>query len=256
MDEQKGETVMQRLVGRRIAITGGASGIGRATAERFAREGAAVAVLDRDAVQAQTAAESIGARWFAADVSDAAEVGSAVAAAAGALGGLDGLVNAAGIFFDRGLMETEPEIWHQTIAVNLTGTFLCVQAAVPFLRQAAHATIVNIGSGVGLLPTGGGSTAYVASKGGVIAMTRALAAELAPSIRVNVVCPGAVETPMTEGTLRDAAGSVVPAIVSRYALARPAAPDEIAAGILFLTSHESSFVTGISLAVDGGRTFH
>ena len=115
---------MQRLAGRRIAITGGASGIGRATAERFAREGAAVAVLDRDAVQAQTAAESIGARWFAADVSDAVEIGSAVAAAAGALGGLDGLVNAAGIFFDRGLMETAPEIWHQTIAVNLTGTFL------------------------------------------------------------------------------------------------------------------------------------
>jgi NAD(P)-dependent dehydrogenase (short-subunit alcohol dehydrogenase family) len=107
-----------------------------------------------------------------------------------------------------------------------------------------------------LLPTGSGGAAYVASKGGVIALTRALAAELAPSIRVNVVCPGAVETPMTEGTLRDANGSVVPAIVGRYALGRPAAPDEIASGILFLTSHESSFVTGISLAVDGGRTFH
>jgi NAD(P)-dependent dehydrogenase (short-subunit alcohol dehydrogenase family) len=141
-----------------------------------------------------------------------------------------------------------------------------VQAAIPFLRSAGqptagqstagHSTIVNIGSGVGLLPTGGGSTAYVASKGGVIALTRALAAELAPAIRVNVVCPGAVETPMTEGTLRDTTGSIVPAIASRYALGRPAAPEEIAAGILFLTSHESSFVTGITLAVDGGRTFH
>ena len=240
---------MPRLAGRRIVITGGASGIGRATAELFASEGAAVAVLDRDAAQAQTAAQSIGARSFAVDVSDAVEAGRAIASAASALGGLDGLVNAAGVFFNRGLMETDPDIWHQTIAVNLTGTFLCVQAAVPFLRQAPHATIVNVGSGVGLLPTGGGSTADVASKGGVIAMTRALAAELAPSIRVNV-------TPMTEGTLRDAAGSVVPAIVSRYALGRPAAPDEIAAGILFLTSYESSFVTGISLAVDGGRTFH
>jgi NAD(P)-dependent dehydrogenase (short-subunit alcohol dehydrogenase family) len=79
---------------------------------------------------------------------------------------------------------------------------------------------------------------------------------LAPGIRVNAVCPGAVETPMTAGTLRDASGSVIPAIVDRYALGRPASPDEIAAGILFLTSHESSFVTGISLAVDGGRTFH
>jgi NAD(P)-dependent dehydrogenase (short-subunit alcohol dehydrogenase family) len=83
-----------------------------------------------------------------------------------ALGGLDGLVNAAGVFFNKGLMETGPDIWNQTIAVNLTGTFLCVQAAVPYLLRVERATIVNIASGVGLLPTGGGSTAYVASKGG------------------------------------------------------------------------------------------
>jgi NAD(P)-dependent dehydrogenase (short-subunit alcohol dehydrogenase family) len=247
---------MPRLAGRKIVITGGASGIGRATAELFANEGAMVAVLDRDAAPVEAVAQSLGGLSYAVDVSDAAETGRVIAAAANSLGGLDGLVNAAGVFINRGLMDTGPEVWSQTIAVNLTGTFLCVQAAVPFLRQAPHATIVNIGSGVGLLPTGGGSTAYVASKGGVIAMTRALAAELAPSIRVNVVCPGAVETPMTEGTLRDAAGSVVPAIVGRYALGRPASPGEIAAGILFLSSHESSFVTGISLAVDGGRTFH
>jgi NAD(P)-dependent dehydrogenase (short-subunit alcohol dehydrogenase family) len=247
---------MPRLAGRKIIITGGASGIGRSTAELFSREGATVVVLDRDAAQAEAVARSVGGTAFAVDVSDGAAVARAVAAAAGALGGLDGLVNAAGVFINGGLMETGPEIWHRTIAVNLTGTFLCVQAAVPFLRQAEHSTIVNIGSGVGLLPTGGGGTAYVASKGGVIALTRSLAAELAPSIRVNVVCPGAVETPMTDGTLRDADGSVVPAIVGRYALGRPAAPEEIAAGILFLTSHESSFVTGISLAVDGGRTFH
>ena len=247
---------MPRLAGRMIIITGGASGIGRSTAELFSREGAILAVLDRDAAQAEAVARSVGGSAFTVDVSDDAQVARAVAAAAGALGGLDGLVNAAGVFINRGLMETGPEVWHRTIAVNLTGTFLCVQAAVPFLRQAERSTIVNTGSGVGLLPTGGGGTAYVASKGGVIALTRGLAAELAPSIRVNVVCPGAVETPMTEGTLRDTAGSVVPAIVGRYALGRPAAPEEIAAGILFLTSHESSFVTGISLAVDGGRTFH
>ena len=247
---------MPRLAGRRILITGGGSGIGRASSELFAREGAKVAVLDRDATHADSVARAIGGCSFSADVSDAAAVAQAIAAAVRELGGLDGLVNAAGVFINRGLMETGPEVWHQTIAVNLTGTFLCVQAAVPFLRQAERATIVNLGSGVGLLPTGPGSTAYVASKGGVIALTRALAAELAPAIRVNVVCPGAVETPMTAGTLRDAAGAIVPAIVSRYALARPAAPEEIAAGNLFLTSHESSFVTGISLAVDGGRTFH
>jgi NAD(P)-dependent dehydrogenase (short-subunit alcohol dehydrogenase family) len=241
---------MPRLENRKILITGGASGIGRATCELFVREGAAVAVLDRDVSRVA------GAHAIAADVSDAASVARAMQQAAQALGGLDGLVNAAGVFINRALMETTPDVWNATIAVNLTGTFLCVQAAVPFLRQAERATIVNIASGVGLLPTGGGSTAYVASKGGVIAMTRALAAELAPGIRVNAVCPGAVETPMTDGTLRDSAGAVIPAIVNRYALGRPAAPDEIAAGILFLTAHESSFVTGVNLAVDGGRTYH
>lgn len=241
---------MPRLENRKILITGGASGIGRATSDLFVREGAAVAVLDRDT------ARVAGAHAIAADVSDAASVARAMQEAARTLGGLDGLVNAAGVFINRGLMETTTDEWNMTIAVNLTGTFLCVQAAVPFLRQAERATIVNIASGVGLLPTGGGSTAYVASKGGVIAMTRTLAAELAPAIRVNAVCPGAVETPMTDGTLRDAAGAVIPAIVNRYALGRPAAPEEIAAGILFLTAHESSFVTGISLAVDGGRTYH
>ena len=241
---------MSRLTGRNILVTGGASGIGRATCELFTREGAAVAVLDRDVSRVS------GMRAIAADVSDAASVSRAMQEAAQALGGLDGLVNAAGVFINRGLMDTTPDVWNTTIAVNLTGTFLCVQAAVPFLRQAKRATIVNIASGVGLLPTGGGSTAYVASKGGVIAMTRTMAAELAPNIRVNCVCPGAVETPMTEGTIRDAGGAVVPAIINRYALGRAAAPEEIAAGILFLMAHESSFVTGINLAVDGGRTFH
>jgi NAD(P)-dependent dehydrogenase (short-subunit alcohol dehydrogenase family) len=241
---------MPRLTARKILITGGASGIGRATCALFVQEGASVVVLDRNT------ADVADVRGIAADVSDAASVTRAMQEAAQAMGGLDGLVNAAGVFINKDLMGTDAQTWNTTIAVNLTGTFLCVQAAVPLLRQAAQATIVNLASGVGLLPTGGGSTAYVASKGGVIAMTRALAAELAPGIRVNAVCPGAVETPMTDGTLRDASGAIIPAIVNRYALGRPASPEEIAAAILFLTSHESSFVTGVSLAVDGGRTFH
>jgi NAD(P)-dependent dehydrogenase (short-subunit alcohol dehydrogenase family) len=241
---------MPRLTGRKILITGGASGIGRATCALFVQEGASVVVLDRNT------ADVADVRAIAADVSDAGSVARAMQEAAQMMGGLDGLVNAAGVFINKDLMETDAQTWNTTIAVNLTGTFLCVQAAVPLLRQAAKATIVNLASGVGLLPTGGGSTAYVASKGGVIAMTRALAAELAPGIRVNAVCPGAVETPMTDGTLRDAAGAIIPAIVNRYALGRPASPEEIAAAILFLISRESSFVTGVNLAVDGGRTFH
>jgi NAD(P)-dependent dehydrogenase (short-subunit alcohol dehydrogenase family) len=106
------------------------------------------------------------------------------------------------------------------------------------------------------MPTGPGSIAYVASKGGVIAMSKSMAAELAPDIRVNVVCPGLVDTAMTAPFLRDTSGAVRPELAQRYTMRRPASPDEIAAAILFLTSAESSFVTGIAMPVDGGRTFH
>jgi NAD(P)-dependent dehydrogenase (short-subunit alcohol dehydrogenase family) len=241
---------MPRLTGRHILITGGASGIGLATARLFRQEGADVAVLD------QTAGAWDGI-FAQVDVADAASVQHAVGSAVGALGGLDGVVNAAGIFSTAGLAETTAEQFTRTLAVNLLGTLLVVQAAAPILLQAGvPATIVNIGSGVGITPTGPGSTAYVASKGGVIAMTKALAMELAPTVRVNVVCPGAVDTPMTQSFLRNASGSVDPAIANRYALRRAASPEEIAAGILFLTAGESSFVTGVTLPVDGGRTFH
>jgi NAD(P)-dependent dehydrogenase (short-subunit alcohol dehydrogenase family) len=246
---------MARLDGRKILITGGASGIGRATAVLFAREGAAVAVLDRAPGPGGSVPD--GSIFVAVDVADPDSVRQAVDAAAVALGGLDGVVNAAGIFSAAGLADTTPALFNQTLAVNLTGTFLVVQAAAPKLLAASSgATIVNIGSGVGITPTGPGSTAYVASKGGVIAMTKALAMELAPTVRVNVVCPGAVDTPMTQSFLRNAAGEVDPAMATRYALRRPAVPEEIAAAILFLTSFEASFVTGIVLPVDGGRTFH
>ncbi len=241
---------MARLAGRKILITGGASGIGKATAALFRQEGAAVAVLDR-AGSAQD-----GKMFVPVDVADAASVQQAVRAAEAALGGLDGVVNAAGIFSAAGLTDTTADLFSQTLAVNLLGTFLVVQAAAPILLAGGAGTIVNIGSGVGITPTGPGSTAYVASKGGVIAMTKALAMELAPTVRVNVVCPGAVETPMTQGFLRNAAGEVDPALAARYALRRPATADELAAAILFLTSAESSFVTGVTLPVDGGRTFH
>jgi len=241
-----------RLQGRRIAITGGASGIGRATAALFTAHGAKVAGLDRT-IPAPAAG---GPLAFACDVSSESDVATAIAQAAEALGGLDGLVNAAGIFHPNTLEDTPLPVWQSVMAVNLTGTYLMCRAALPFLRAARKGTIVNIASGVGLLPAGPGSAAYVVSKGGVIALTKVLALETAPHIRVNAICPGAVETPMTEGTLRDESGAVRPAIVRRYALQRPSSPDELAQAILFLTSTDSSSVTGISLAVDGGRTFH
>ena len=247
---------MARLNGRHVLVTGGASGIGRATAALFAKEGASVAVLDRSAEAAVQVAREIGGHALAVEVADPASVQAAVSAAAASLGGLDGVVNAAGILCSTGVADTSPEDFARTLAVNLTGTFLVVQAALPHLRRAPGATVVNIGSGVGLVPSGPGSTAYVASKGGVIAMTKAMALELAPDIRVNVICPGLVETGMTAPFLRDASGAVQPELAARYALRRPATADEIAAAILFLSSAEASFVTGIAMPVDGGRTFH
>jgi NAD(P)-dependent dehydrogenase (short-subunit alcohol dehydrogenase family) len=247
---------MTRLAGRRILITGGASGIGRATAVLCAREGAAVAVLDRSADAANEVAAGIGGTAFVVDVADPASVNAAVEQAAAAMGGLDGVVNAAGIFSSEGLTDTSPELFNRIMTVNVTGTFLVIHAAERFLRAAAGATVVNIGSGVGLKPTGPGSTAYVASKGGVIAMTRVLAMELAPKIRVNVVCPGMVDTAMTESFIRNNQGEIRPESAGLYALGRAATAEELANAILFLTSDESSFVTGIALPVDGGRTYH
>ena len=159
---------MARLAGRRIIITGGASGIGRATARLFRREGAAVAILDRSDNAAKVVADEIGAVAIACDVSELASVSAAVNKAAEAMGGLDGVINAAGILAETGIADTTAEVFSRTVAVNLTGTFLVIQAAAPLIQKAGRGTIVNIASGVGLMPTGPGSVAYVASKGGVI----------------------------------------------------------------------------------------
>jgi NAD(P)-dependent dehydrogenase (short-subunit alcohol dehydrogenase family) len=160
-------------------------------------------------------------------------------------------VNAAGITEVGTLEQTDFAIWRRVMAVNLDGTFLVCRAAVAHLRAAEFATIVNIASGQALLP-GPSLSAYAASKGGVLTLSRALAAELAPRIRVNAICPGIVDTPMVSG---NAVRTVAPDL-SRYALKRMASALEIAQALLFLTGRESAFVTGAALAVDGGRTFH
>ena len=236
-----------RLRGRRILITGAASGIGQRTAELFAAEGAALTLLDCDRKRFASVARETGGTAVEADVTQEPSVTRAVEQGAGAMGGIDGVVNAAGIVIHGSVLDVGLADWKLVLDVNLTGTYIVVRCCLPWLVKAPFATIVNIASGQGLLPNNPGMTAYAASKGGVVNLTRALAAELAPSIRVNSVCPGMVDTPMTAGLERD---------LDRYALGRIAEPLEIAQSILFLTATESSFVTGAALAVDGGRTFH
>ncbi|PSC02909.1 3-oxoacyl-ACP reductase [Alsobacter soli] len=242
-----------RLAGRRIIVTGAASGIGRETAELFAREGAALALFDVGE-GARELAGRIGAHAFSVDVSDEQAVESAVSQAAERMGGLDGLVNAAGIFPVRKLEETSLELWRKTLDVNLTGPFLVSRAAARHLRAAGAATIVNVGSGSALLPYPELS-AYGASKGGLAMLSKVLAAELAPQVRVNVVCPGMTRTGMVTSWFPDPE-ALAERAKSVYALGRIGEPIEVAQAILFLTSAESSFVTGVTLAVDGGRTYH
>ena len=236
-----------RLRGRRILITGAASGIGQRTAELFAAEGAALTLLDCDRKRLASVARETGGTAVEADVTQESSVTRAVEQGAGAMGGIDGVVNAADIVIHGSVLDVGLADWKLVLDGNLTGTYIVVRCCLPWLVKAPFATIVNIASGQGLLPNNPGMTAYAASKGGVVNLTRALAAELAPSIRVNSVCPGMVDTPMTAGLERD---------LVRYALGRIAEPLEIAQSILFLTTTESSFVTGAALAVDGGRTFH
>lgn len=240
---------LPRLQGRRILVTGAASGIGQAIAALFAAEGARVAWCDRQPLAFPPAHDGIA---LAMDVADEASVHDGVAAAAERFGGLDGVVNAAGIANTDLLAELKPADWRRVLDVNLTGTFLVCSACEPHLRAAGDATIVNLSSGQGLQPFKRRG-AYAASKAGVISLGKTLALEWAP-IRVNTVCPGAVDTPMVRGGYSE--DVLREQVAPRYALQRIGQPIEIAHAALYLSSRESSFVTGIVLAVDGGRSFH
>lgn len=244
-----------RLDGRHVLITGAGSGIGRATAVMFAAEGAKLALLDRDYGGLAETAETSGGHIFEIDVTDEQAVARVVAAAHEAMGGLDGVVNSAGIMCADRLVDTTLATWQQVIAVNMTGPFLVCRAAQPFLARRPGASIVNIASGQALLPgmTGG---VYAASKAGVMVFTKALAAELAPGIRANAICPGAATTPMGNSAIASMDAATRAAFISRYAIGRLSTAEEVAAAILFLISDEASSITGIALAVDGGRTFH
>lgn len=244
-----------RFAGRRIYLTGAASGIGRAAARLFAQGGAALALVDVNEAGLKATADETGGEVIAVDLRDGEAIDRSVARAAERLGGLDGVVNCAGVPSGALIDELPPEEWDRVIAINLTAPYRVCRAAVPHLRREEGASIVNIASGAGLLPTGQGSGAYSASKGGLISFTKALAKDVGPAIRANVVCPGVAETPMTERILQADAASAA-AFVAQYTLNRVADASEIAEAIAYLISHEASFITGAVLAVDGGRTFH
>ena len=251
---------MSGIEGRAFFVTGGASGIGLAVARLALQRGAKVCVVDRDADALMRAARELGseAQVIACDVADAARVKEAVALAAARLGRLDAVVNAAGVDHLTPLERIADEDWARTLAVNLTGPMLVCRAAVPHLRRAGGGTIVNIASAAGLVPLPGRS-AYCASKAGVIMFGKALAMELAADgIRVNAVCPGAVDTPLFRTSYEDAddASGALEAIRQRYALRRVAQPEELAEAVLYLSSSASSYVTGTAHAVDGGRSYH
>ena len=242
----------RRFAGRKLYVTGAASGIGLATARLFARGGGQVALVDINAKGLAEAAADMGGHPLVVDLVDGDAIDASVQEAARVMGGLDGVVNCAGIPQGGGLADLAPEEWARVVAINLTAPYRVCRAALPYLRAVEGATIVNIASGVGLLPTSPGASAYAATKAGLITFSKALAAELGPGIRANAVCPGFVNTPMTAPIVA-AIGS---AFLEGYVLKRAAEPIEIAEAIAFLTSREASFITGIALAVDGGRTFH
>jgi NAD(P)-dependent dehydrogenase (short-subunit alcohol dehydrogenase family) len=169
-----------RLKGRRILITGAASGIGRRTAELFAEEDSAPALLDLNREGLADVARETRGLAVEADVAQEASVAQAVEQGAAAMGGVDGVVNAAGIVIQGSVLDVGVAAWQRVLDVNLTGTYIVIRCCLPWLAKAPVAPIVNIASGQGLLPNTPNTTAYAASKGGVVNLTRALAAELAP----------------------------------------------------------------------------
>jgi NAD(P)-dependent dehydrogenase (short-subunit alcohol dehydrogenase family) len=247
---------MGRFDGRVALVTGAASGIGEATAARFAAEGASVLAVDVDAPGLEAAAAGLGGgdrvRTHAADVSDRPACQAAVDAAVRAFGKLDAVVNCAGINRFHRFEDMPAEDWHRILAVNLTGVAFVCQAALPRLLET-RGVIVNVASVAGLKGQAY-TVAYCASKGGVVQLTRALAMEYVDrGVRINAIAPGGVHTPMSR-TLRfppEMDWELVKPYIGRRGLCQP---QEIAGAIAWLASDEAAFVHGAVLAMDGGIT--
>ena len=250
--EQRG--IRMKFKDKIILVTGASRGIGRATALLFAQEGAKVVVnysKSRDEAEAVVGAiKKVGtdAFSFQCDVSDEKQVQAMIAEAVERYGGIDVLVNNAGIVFDAPFAARTVEQWRRTLEVNLIGTFLCSKYAAPHL-SARKGSIVNVSSTSGWYDFNPTSIDYDSAKAGIIALTKNLAKEFAPSIRVNAVAPGWVDTDMN----KDLPADYIKSELERFYLKRFAKPEEIASAILFLASEDASYITGTALVVDGGQ---
>ena len=242
---------MRGLRDKRVIITGGASGIGAATAVRFLEEGSRVAILDRDPDGCdRTRRELPAVATCVADVADLDQVQRAFHALIKQLDGLDAVINNAGISIRHNFLEIRPEDWNKTLGVNLSGVFYVAQTAAKYMMQASGGVVLNTASTNGLV----GQPYYAdynATKAGVIELTRSMALELAPKVRVNAVAPGYVLTPMQRAEYTD---EMLEAVNRKVPLGRHAKPEEIAALFAFLASDDAAYITGQVYVIDGGET--
>ena len=247
--------MMKSFEGKRVLVTGGSRGIGRATVEAFREAGARVAVNGRTAESTAEGIVAMGDDGLIAapgDIGTVAGCEAAVGAALDAFGGLDVLVNSAGVAKARSVETCDEAFWDEVIDINLKGTFFCIRAAAAALRES-RGSIVNVASTSGLTGDANLST-YCASKGGVVLLTKALSGEFAPEVRINCVCPGWVDTDMAKVYVNrsDDPAAARAEIDAESPMGRIARPDEVAASILYLASKAAGIVTGVVLPIDGG----